>query len=320
MKYHANAKLTVHLRRAMREEFLGGATSIKKLAARYHVSTKTVQKWVHREEPTDRSSAPRRRRSKRPPGLASAVRRRKKAHPRQGTRRIAHELRPYYPGLTRNRVRHILKAAKLLGQRHRRLRRPRRPLPVGRHRVQMDVQQLPAVRGGTGYEYKITVIHMRTRVKYSEIHPDHCSPTVAGVLIRSLERLPPFRLVWTDNAMEFTMRYTAHPDRHTAFQQRLMALSLRHGTCRPRSPWQNGIVERSHRTDNEELFKVLHFQDAEERRYQLRLYEMHYAAVRPHQGLGGLTPLQAFQRDYPLHATSRMLGTPSPYSSCQGAT
>ena len=78
----------------------------------------------------------------------------------------------------------------------------------------------------------------------------------------------------------------------------------------PGPPWQNG---------SEELFNALHFQDAEERRYQLRLYEMHYAAVRPHQGLGGLTPLQAFQRDYPLHATSRMLGTPSPYSSCQVA-
>ena len=56
----------------------------------------------------------------------------------------------------------------------------------------MDVQQLPAIKGGQGHEYKITAIHLRTRLKYSEIHPDHKSKTVAGVLQRALDFLPPF--------------------------------------------------------------------------------------------------------------------------------
>ena len=66
MQYHPEAKLTVHQRRTMHDEFQQGA-SLKELAATYHVATKTVQKWVHRDTFTDRSSAPKRRRSTRPP-------------------------------------------------------------------------------------------------------------------------------------------------------------------------------------------------------------------------------------------------------------
>jgi len=242
----------------------------------------------------------------------------RRQHPTWGTRRLRDELRRYFPTATRRVIQHILRVARQQqpGPRHR--RRFRRPIPVGRHRVQMDVQQLPAITGG-GYEYKITVIHLRTRMKYSEIHRDHRSRTMAAVLRRALDRLPPFRLVWTDNALEFTMRFSAHPDRQTAFQERVMALDLRHGTCRPRSPWQNGIVERSHRTDNEECFHALTFRDNDERRYQHRLYEMHYNTQRPHQGLNGETPFTVYQREYPLHATTRMQGAPPVRLACQGA-
>ena len=241
--------------------------------------------------------------------MKAAVRRFRQAHPTWGTRRLVHELRGRFPTLSRSVVRHVLRVARLQQPGPRRRPRCRHPIPVGRHRVQMDVQTLPAITGG-GYEYKSTVIHLRTRLKYSEIHRDHRSRTLAAVLVRALDRLPPFRLVWTDNAMEFTMRFTAHPERPTAFQQRVLALDLLHGTCRPRSPWQNGIVERSHRTDNEECFHVLTFHDNEERRYQHRLFEMYYNTQRPHQGLDGHTPFAVYQREYPLHATTRMLGAP----------
>jgi hypothetical protein len=65
-------------------------------------------------------------------------------------------------------------------------------IPVGRHRIQMDIQQLPAVQGGKKFEYKIAAIHLRTRLKYTEIHPNRQSVTVAGVLKRALDLLPPF--------------------------------------------------------------------------------------------------------------------------------
>ena len=103
------------------------------------------------------------------------------------------------------------------------------------------------------------------------------------------------------------MRFSAHPDRETAFQRVVSQLHLLHGLCAPHKPWQNGIVERSHRTDNEELFHLLWFADPDERRYQLKLWEQEYNTRRPHQALGGQTPLQVYRQEYPQHAVSRML-------------
>jgi len=103
------------------------------------------------------------------------------------------------------------------------------------------------------------------------------------------------------------MRFSAHPDRQTTFQRMVLRLGLIHALSAPRKPWQNGIVERSHRTDNEELFHLLRFADREERRYQLRLWEQEYNWRRPHQALSGRTPMAVYQDEYPLHAATRMI-------------
>lgn len=67
-----------------------------------------------------------------------------------------------------------------------------------------------------------------------------------------------------------------------------------------------GFIERSHRTDNEECFQSLRFASSEERQDYYRLWKMEYNTHRQHQGIGGKTPLQLFQRDYRLHAFSRI--------------
>ena len=103
------------------------------------------------------------------------------------------------------------------------------------------------------------------------------------------------------------MRYTAHPERVTTFERMISDLGLIHGKCDRGSPWQNGIVERSHRTDNEELFHVTRFTDPEMRRYTLKLWDFEYNTRRPHQGLGGRTPMQVYLAEYGFHAFIRML-------------
>jgi transposase InsO family protein len=168
----------------------------------------------------------------------------------------------------------------------------------------LDVQELPAVRGGRGREYKIGLIHPRARLKYSEIHPRLSSRRVAGVLRRAVGRLPPSHLVVTDNALVFTMAHSAHPERRAAFEREVAALGLRHWRIARRSPWQNGIIERSNRTDNDECFRRREFGCPEERRYVQRLWGMFYNTHRPHQSLGGASPLAVFRREYPFHAAA----------------
>jgi hypothetical protein len=56
------------------------------------------------------------------------------------------------------------------------------------NRVQLDIQELPAIRGNRKREYKISLIHLRTRLKYSEILTTASSKRVAEVLQRALKR------------------------------------------------------------------------------------------------------------------------------------
>lgn len=98
-------------------------------------------------------------------------------------------------------------------------KRASRPINVGHHRAQLDLQYLPAIKGGRKREYKISIIHVRTRMKYSEIHTSMSSKRVSSVLERAVKRVPPLHLVVTDNAMTFTMAYTAHPERKTTFER-----------------------------------------------------------------------------------------------------
>ena len=168
----------------------------------------------------------------------------------------------------------------------------------------MDIQELPAIRGGKKREYKVSLIHLRTRIKYSEILPRATSRQIANVVRRAIARLPPFHLIVTDNAMVFTMAYTAHPERKTSFERMVETLGLRHWRIARRSPWQNGIIERSNRTDNDECFSQEQFTCSEHRRYRHRLWEMFYNNHRPHQGLSGASPRQVFERDYPFHAAT----------------
>lgn len=108
--------------------------------------------------------------------------------------------------------------------------------------------------------------------------------------------------------MNFTMRYTAHPERKTQFTKTVEGSGRIHALIPPGKPWRNGFIERSNRTDKEELFSQCRFVDAEDRRYQLKLWEMEYNYHRPHQGIQNQKPAEVYRQLYPIHAT------------CQGIT
>ncbi len=191
MKLHANASLTVHQRLEVRRLHKDQNVSIRELADRFHVNPTTIQRWVGRDVPLDLSTAPKHPHTVVTPEYRAAVIAYRQAHPRHGPIRIAAELKGPFPMTNRGTVQRILQEENLAMTK---TKLPQEPwhIPVGRHRIQMDVQQLPAIEGSKGFEYKISVIHLRTRVKYSEIHARATSEVVAGVLRRALDRLPPF--------------------------------------------------------------------------------------------------------------------------------
>lgn len=190
MQLHSNAALTVKQRKQVRSLYQSGQHTFVALAQRFGVSPRTIRRWAVRESPEDKKAPVRQARVVTPEYEAAVVAYREQ-NPQHGAIRIALALQEEFPLAHRGTVATILKKR---GLTRKRVARPKTPwqIPVGAHRLQMDVQQLPAIEGNSGFEYKISLIHLKTRWKYSEIHPNCKSQTVAGVYARALDNLPPF--------------------------------------------------------------------------------------------------------------------------------
>lgn len=190
MQLHARAKLTIENRKEVKRLHTGGL-SIRKLAERFHVTPKTIHYWVRRESPLDKTSAPLKHRTTITEAYRLAVVDYRQAHPRHGPITIAQALLDTYPQTKKGTIHRILQEEGLIKVEGRR-QRSSKSVPVGRHRIQIDFQVLPAVKGEKKREYKLTLIHLATRVKYSEICPNHRSETVVDVYKRAIDYLPPF--------------------------------------------------------------------------------------------------------------------------------
>ncbi len=115
----------------------------------------------------------------------------RRQNPTHGAIRIAVALQAEFPFAGRGTIAIILKREGLTKKNPPRSK-TKWKIPVGRHRLQCDIQELPVIKGGTGFEYKISFIHLRTRWKYSEIYLDCTTETAAAVYQRALDNLPPF--------------------------------------------------------------------------------------------------------------------------------
>lgn len=193
MELHKNASLTPKQRQQIKDLYSTGNYIQEELANKFGVSRPTISKWVNRSSLLDASSAPQNRSSTLTPAFELAVKayRENTLTSHHGKVRIAYELKSQHPCSNPSNVYAVLKKLKLNKPKVSNLQNPTK-IPVGKHRTQMDIQVLPAIKGNEGYEYKISIIHLSTRVKYSEIHDNYESKTIANVYERALDSLPPF--------------------------------------------------------------------------------------------------------------------------------
>ena len=96
------------------------------------------------------------------------------------------------------------------------------------------------------------------------------------------------------------MKYAFHSQYQTTFTKTVLENNRIHALIPKGKPWKNGFIERSNRTDNENLFNQIRFKSSEERKYQLKLWEMQYNNHRPHQGINNLTPMQKAKIQHPV--------------------
>ena len=143
--------------------------------------------------------------------------------------------------------------------------------------------------------YLVSVVDACTRLAWAEVVDDLKALSVMFAALKCLNVLAAehgvrFEALLTDNGPEVASRRNAagHP------MERLLAeLGIKHRYTRPYRPQTNGKVERFWRTLNEDLLEGTTFETVAELKEELALYLLYYNTERPHQGLGGKTPLQA---------------------------
>ena len=151
-------------------------------------------------------------------------------------------------------------------------------------RVQIDVKFVPLECIGFSSKhsryYQITAIDEYSRKRYLELVNENSTYTTSNFLTRLEENLGfKIDLVQTDNGLEFIN----DPDRtrkKSRFQKVILeSLGMKHKRTRPYSPWQNGIVERSHRIDNDKFYNKRRFNSYKEIEKAFRRYANRYNNV-----------------------------------------
>ena len=147
-------------------------------------------------------------------------------------------------------------------------------------RVQIDVKYVPnECIGFSSYHsryYQITAIDEYSRKRHIELVEENSTYTTSEFL-KGLEDKLGFKikLVQTDNGAEF-VNDPDKTDRKSKFQKVLKKMNIKHKRIRPYSPWQNGIVERSHRIDNELFYSKRRFKSYEEMEKSFKRYSNRY--------------------------------------------
>lgn len=164
--------------------------------------------------------------------------------------------------------------------------------------VQIDVKY--AKRFNKRWVYQFTATDDFTRLRFTKFYLEQ-SNYHAMDFLKSVVKFFPFEIqaIKTDNASIFTNRYTGYLKSTDPMNPRLHALDrlcleygMTHYLIDPGKPQQNGKVERSHRTDQEEFYDRNEFTSFYDLKQKAKKFLDYYNNQREHLGIGGLTPVE----------------------------
>ena len=149
--------------------------------------------------------------------------------------------------------------------------------------------------GAKRRHYLVSVLDACTRLAWAEVVDDLKSLSVMFAALKSINLLNAeygvrFEAILTDNGAEVAS--PANKANHP-MERMFQELGITHRYTRPYRPQTNGKVERFWRTLNEDLLDETTFESVEELKEELMQYLLYYNTERPHQGLGGKSPLQS---------------------------
>lgn len=158
---------------------------------------------------------------------------------------------------------------------------------------QLDVKYVPkACHAAEEKEqfYQYTVIEEASRKRFIYAYQEQSSYSTVDFVERAIHWFgyAPEE-IQTDCGSEFT--HTAKTKRVHPFDVFCCHYHIRHHVLRPRTPWHNGKVERSHRNDQERFYNHLSFYSFDDLQQQMKRY-LYRANNIPMAVLGWKSPNQ----------------------------
>jgi len=306
MNIHKNARLTLARRQEMIEDMVVRHLSPPLAAAKAGVSAPTARKWLGRYLAQgeaglrDASSRPRRSPRAIDPRRALVVVELRRRRLTQA--RIAASL-----GLSEATVSRVLRCAGLStlaelepaeavvryehaapgDMLHIDTKKLGRIAKTG-HRVTRDRRD--SVRGA-GWEFLFVAVDDHARIAFTQMKPDERRDNAIAFLRATVAYFAKLgvtvRRLLTDNGSAF---------RSKRFAQACKKLGLKHSFTRPYRPQTNGKAERFIQSALREWAYGIPYGRSTERTAMLRRWTHHYNWHRPHQGIGGVTPVTRLQR------------------------
>jgi len=169
-----------------------------------------------------------------------------------------------------------------------RWKRYEKPLPG--HAVQVDVKFIAPIGASRKKHYQFTAIDDCTRLRVLKIYDRLNQKTAIDFVDYTLEKLPfQIQLIQTDNGPEFG----------SVFHWHVLDKGVAHVYIKPATPRLNGKVERSHRIDADEFYRMLEgvvVGDTKLFNSKLEEWERFYNFDRPHGSLSGQTPYERLRQ------------------------
>jgi transposase InsO family protein len=117
---------------------------------------------------------------------------------------------------------------------------------------------------------------------------------VCDALAEAMRRYGVPDQILTDNGKVFTGRFGPGKG-EVLFDRICRENGVRHLLTAPRSPTTTGKVERFHKTIKKELLADRTFESLEDAQMVIDGWVVEYNTVRPHQGIGMVTPIRRFE-------------------------
>lgn len=265
-------------------QYLKANHGVTETGIRYHLSRKTVYKWLERWDGTASSLENQSTRPKNSPRAQTEkeielVRREaKRANWKdillayQKAREKGYQ-RSY--GCFSRTVRNM-REQKKSNKKPGRSNKPYQRADYPGQKVQMDVKYVPAecVTDGRKY-YQYTAVDERSRWTYRQMYDEHSTYSSVQFLQEVIKHFPfPIKRIQTDNGAEWTKQLLSNdPNDLTSFERLLKECGIEYQRIRVATPRHNGKVERQHRIDQARFYDTLRMYSLKDGRKQLAAYQ-----------------------------------------------